>query len=63
MVLVLTSKGSPGWGEDKAEAGDNMLFMHVITWLLMQINALIITILCMLSSFKHISIILCKFML
>ena len=42
---------------------DNMLFMHVITWLLMQINALIITNPCMLSAFNHISIILCKFML
>ena len=42
---------------------DNMLFMHVITSLLMQINALIIINVCMLSSFKHISIILCKFML
>ena len=42
---------------------DSMLFMHLITWLFMQINALIIINSCMLSSFKHISIILCKFML
>ena len=50
-------------GTVAAWSDDNMLFMHVITLLLMQINALIITNICMLSSFKHISIILYKFML
>ena len=42
---------------------DNMLFMHEITWLLIQLKALIILNICMLSYFKHISIILYYFML
>ena len=42
---------------------DNMLFMHEITWILMQLKALIIPNICMLSYFKYISIILYHFML
>ena len=41
----------------------NMLFIHEFTWLLMQIKALIIPNICMLSYFKYISIILYNFML
>ena len=40
-----------------SKAGDNMLFMHVIIWLLMQFKALIIPIICILLYFKSISII------
>ena len=42
---------------------DNMLFINEFTWLFMQIKALIILIVCMLSYFKYISIILYNFML
>ena len=42
---------------------DNMLFIHEFTWSLMQIKALIVLIVCMLSYFKYISIILHNFML
>ena len=45
------------------EGIDNMLFMHEITWLLMQFKALIIPNICMLSYFKYILIILYYFML
>ena len=43
------------------EATDNMLFMHEITWLLMQLKALIIPNICMLSYFKYIYIIFVLF--
>ena len=42
---------------------DSMHFIHKFTWLLMQIKALIIPIVCMLSYFKYTSIILHNFML
>ena len=42
---------------------DNMLFIHEFIWLLIQIKALIILIVYMLSYFKYISIILHNFML
>ena len=42
---------------------DNMLFMHEITWLLMQLKELIIPNICMLSYFMYTSIILYYFML
>ena len=42
---------------------DNMLFIHEFTWLLMQLKALIIPNVCMLSYFKYISIILYHFIL
>ena len=42
---------------------DNMLFTHEFTLLLMQIKALFVLIVCMLSYFKYISIILYNFML
>ena len=42
---------------------DNMHFIHEITWLLMQIKALIVLIICMLSYFKYTCIILHNFML
>ena len=43
--------------------GDNMLFMHEITLLLMQFKVLLILNICMLSYFKYISIVLYHFML
>ena len=45
------------------DAGDTMHFIHEFTSLLMQIQALIVQFICMLSYFMYISIIVCNFML
>ena len=75
-TMVIECKNPLWWHEEKErewERGererrgsmmvDNIHFIHECTWLLMQIKALIVLIVCMLSYFKYISTILHNFML